>query len=116
MNRLHLHTQTVSVESINDYPAVRMTWARIVNEQDVRAAFQQITQLLDESDSPLYVLVDITVNPNFPLITTIIGALQGPHNSPKLAEWLVVGKSLGTDNRWRAYDPVKTYDYPLARQ
>lgn len=85
-------TPAISVRPMRGYPIIRMEWARKVTEHDVRDAFQQITALLDESTTPLYVLVDITVRPNFPLYTTAVGALQGPHNHPQLAEWLVIGK------------------------
>lgn len=87
--------KTVHVEDFGEFPAVKMTWQREVNYPDLSDAFRQIEEKLNNSAQPLYVVVDITRNPNFPLNTTVAEAAAGPYRNPKLVEWLVIGSNLG---------------------
>lgn len=85
--------QTVQVEKIDGSPAIVMRWEQDVVPTHVQAAFSRISQLLSESSEPLSVIVDIRTNPNFPLSSTITGAIFGPFRDPKLKEWLVIGSN-----------------------
>ena len=82
---------TISVDSINNPHALRMVWHQDVQKSDVTWAFQQIETRLRNTDQPLYVIVDITAKPNFPLAATINAAMFGPYRNPQLKEWLIVG-------------------------
>lgn len=88
-------SKTVHVEDFGEFPAVKMTWQREVNYPDLSDAFRKIEEKLNNSVQPLYVVVDITRNPNFPLNTTVAEAAAGPYRNPKLVEWLVIGSNLG---------------------
>jgi hypothetical protein len=81
---------TVKVESLNNN-IIKMTWEQRVTETDVNEAFQKINELLNQSAKPQYVLVDITIKPDFPVMTTVQSALAGPYNNKRLIEWLFVG-------------------------
>ena len=84
---------TVSVTPIAVQNALLMSWEHRVDRDDVRAAFQEMTDYLNEASRPLYVIVDLRNNPMFPLAETITAAFWGPFRHPLLAEWLVVGSS-----------------------
>jgi TctA family transporter len=83
---------TVSVQQLNTY-IVKMSWSNKVNDQDVRNSFKEINSLLSVSAQPMFVLVDITADPNFPIAATLTGALFGPYRNPNLREWLIVGSN-----------------------
>jgi len=82
---------TVYVELLDNAAAIRMVWERYVNSSDVSNAFKAINEILNQSESPLYVVVDIRNDPQFPLSSTLNGALFGPHRHAKLKGWLVLG-------------------------
>lgn len=82
---------TIRVARIDGYPAIKMVWEQRVIVDDVGPAFMAIVEMLDASDEPLFVLVDITSRPLFPLAETMTQALAGPYRHPGLLEWLVVG-------------------------
>jgi len=81
----------VRVEPIDGHQALRFTWERRVDGAAVSNAFKQITNCLNQSDSPVHVLVDITANPRFPLQETMHSLLNGPMRHPKMGLWLVIG-------------------------
>jgi hypothetical protein len=86
--------KSVTVQALKDHDnAVLMTWQRQVQTEDVKVAFSQIMDHLKQKQTPLYVVVDILRNPNFPVGTTITAALLGPYRHPDLAAWLVVGSN-----------------------
>lgn len=82
---------TVSVRQIVNFPALLMAWDAHVIPNDVSLAYQQITTELDQSETPKYIIVDLTHNPNMPLSETLQGVLSGPHKHPMLKQWLVIG-------------------------
>jgi predicted RNA-binding Zn ribbon-like protein len=82
---------TVQVEPIADYPAILMKWERKGEVAHIRQAYRKISELLDNSTTKLYVVVDLRENIGMPLKETISGALFGPYNHPKLIAWLVMG-------------------------
>jgi hypothetical protein len=83
---------TVSVEPIENYPALKMTWQHTVLDADVVTAFQKIMTALDATNRPLYVVVDLLSNPRFPMMVTVQEALPC-YRDPMLKEWLVVGSN-----------------------
>ncbi|MEO8611404.1 MAG: hypothetical protein ABI690_26135 [Chloroflexota bacterium] len=83
---------TVRVEPIENYPALKMTWQHDVRDLDVVNAFKQINTILQNSTDPVFVVVDLSANPNFPLLTTIHEAIA-PYRNPLLEEWLVIGSN-----------------------
>jgi hypothetical protein len=83
--------ETVTVKAINDYPALLMSWELKAKKEDIKKAYHEISQALDEAKSPMYVVVDLRRNIQMPLKETVAGAFLGPYNHPKLAAWLVIG-------------------------
>lgn len=84
---------TITVEHLPQQAAIYMNWNRTIIEADVAAAFRTVTRLLDETEQPLCVIVDLRQNPRFPMLTTITEALLGPFQHNKLHEWLIIGSS-----------------------
>jgi hypothetical protein len=84
---------TVRVDRLENLPAVQMIWEHTVTPDDVSTAFRQVNQLLTASEIPLFVIVDIRNNPNFPVSTTVNSAIFGPYRNPSLEEWLMLGTS-----------------------
>lgn len=84
---------TVRVEHLHDPEVIKMSWDHRVSSDDVYSAFKAISVILEQSETELYVLVDILANPNFPFSATVNGAMFGPYRNPKLIAWLIVGSS-----------------------
>jgi hypothetical protein len=87
--------KTVEIEDFEGFPAIRMTWQHVVKYYDLRDAFRGIEAKLNVSTRPLYVVVDITRSPNFPLNATVAEAAAGPYRNPNLVEWLIIGSNRG---------------------
>ncbi len=83
---------TVSIERIDGCNALRMTWQHQVVEPDVRYAFREIVDALEETDEHLYVVVDLLSNPEFPMRVTVVEALPA-YRHPMLRQWLIVGSN-----------------------
>jgi hypothetical protein len=73
--------------------SLAMIWSKSPTETDVQQAYRQMTALLNQAAQPMFVMVDISCNPHFPMSATVKGALMGPHRHPNLRAWLVVGTS-----------------------
>lgn len=84
---------TCTATLVHGFPAAKLWWAHHVNHHDVKPAFEALNQLINESPIPMYVLVDLSQQPDLPVIETIHNALSGPFRNPRLVEWLVVGSS-----------------------
>lgn len=87
--------KTVELDDFEGFPAIRMVWQREVKYYDLRDAFRRIEEKLNTSTRPLYVVVDITRSPNFPLNATVAEAAAGPYRNPNLVEWLIIGSNRG---------------------
>lgn len=83
---------TVIVTEDHENHVLIMTWARNVRHEDISAAFEFLLAQLDAAPYPLYVIVDLSSRPAFPVLQTIYRALPA-FVHPKLARWLVVGES-----------------------
>lgn len=83
---------TVCVE-LNEPHIIKMLWSSKVNDGDVRSSFKEINNLLTVADHPMFVVVDITADPNFPIAATLTGALFGPYRNANLREWLIIGSN-----------------------
>jgi len=84
-------TNTVVVKSINQI-AILMQWEATINPSDIMAAYTEIQRILEQATNPIYVVVDLTQNPQMPMRETLTGALFGPYGHPMLAQWLVAGQ------------------------
>ena len=67
-----------------------MKWQHDIKPSDVRLAFETISDALRTTSSPIYVVVDLTQNPRFPLSETMFSALDCYHH-PNLEAWLILG-------------------------
>jgi hypothetical protein len=86
--------EPVIVTPLEGQPTLVMRWPRVIARDSIKTAFHEIVQALDESNVPLYIIVDLQANPDFPMTDTIQGAYFGPYRHPNLAEWLVVGTNI----------------------
>jgi hypothetical protein len=85
---------TVSVGRLEKFPyGLLMKWLQEVRVGDVTRAFEHINAILDASDVPMYVIVDILSKPKFPMSETIFSALRGPYRHENLTAWLIVGEN-----------------------
>lgn len=119
-----INNLTVHAEPVEGYPALVMLWEHDIRTEDVQPAYDTVTQHLNASEAPMYVLVDLLKDPQFPLLETISGALWGPYRNPMLKEWLMIGSNnlahvitrmlmnatRRNNVRWfKSYDEAKTY-------
>ncbi len=82
---------TVTIEVLtNDPPTLLMQWQPQARGQDVHLAFETIQQHLEQSDQPMFVMVDLSQMITMPIPETVRGALNGPYRHDKLREWLVI--------------------------
>ena len=90
--------KTVAIKPFVGYPALWMTWQQEVNSDDIEVVFKQAAEMLNESDTSLYIIVDLRNNPQLPIVDTFMAALRGPFRSPRLREWLVIDTN--SSARW----------------
>jgi hypothetical protein len=81
---------TVYVEPLDNHHAVKMIWQHQIVARDLRTAFGQIGEALAQTDEPLYVIVDLQSNPQFPIRATVEEALPA-YRHPNLKAWLILG-------------------------
>ena len=82
---------TVLVEQDHDHNSIYMRWQRAVDIGDIQLAFRVVSDLLEQAQQPMHVVVDLLNHPNFPLLTTINCVVSGPLTHHHAGEWLVVG-------------------------
>lgn len=70
-----------------------MTWERNIVVTDVHHAFEVVMNHLEETETLIYVVVDITANPRFPVTQTVAEAMP-PHQHEMMAGWLVIGENI----------------------
>lgn len=84
---------TIIVSEIKGYQyALRMEWQKHPKLHDINDAFDVILKKLTTTDQKIYIIVDISTNPRFPLSMTVSRASQ-VHRHPKMGDWLVVGSN-----------------------
>ena len=83
---------TVDVQPVAGYSALKMTWQHKVRDEDVVIAFRKISDTLANSDNPIYIIVDLLNDPQFPILTTVHEAIT-PYRHAKLEAWLVIGSN-----------------------
>lgn len=85
---------TVWIEAVEGYANARwLRWASTIDEADVRAAFHDLTQVLNAASGPVHVLVDLRSDPRLPLQTTILETMNGPFMHRNMGRWLVIGSN-----------------------
>ena len=82
---------TVFVDVINDRGDLKMTWGEYPQESDISTAFDFINDHLKNTDHPIYIVVDLSSDPQIPLSTTIREVMSGPFRHRNLKKWLVIG-------------------------
>jgi hypothetical protein len=87
--------QNIIFENFQQYPALKMTWCNEIKDADVIYSFGEINNTLAKTDQPIFMIVDLTANPTYPLLTTVHEALPAYRNN-MVREWLVIG------NNWMA--------------
>ena len=81
--------KTVILEKI-DQNSIRMVWQKQPRLVDIRAAFKEIEDHLNETNTPLYIIVILPPNIRFPVGQTVWEAL-GCYRHEQSQGWLVVG-------------------------
>lgn len=89
------HEKTVWSERIEELDAIKMVWGKRIEVDEMRVAFNDVVAYLNRADAPQCVIVDVSSNPRFPIIDTVIHCLAGPFKHPMLSEWLVIGGNDG---------------------
>ena len=97
--------RTIHVEQFN-HQAMKLTWQYEINKADLHPAFHELTMALTHSSDPMYIIVDLSQDPQLPVLDTMMEALRGPFRHPKLAEWLVLGSNRSA--RWIADLLIRT--------
>ena len=69
---------------------IMMRWSREIDKCALEIAFQKIMEHLEASPCPLYIIVDLSANPRFPTLETILQTVKGAYQHPKVAGWLVL--------------------------
>lgn len=83
---------TVRIERGDAPNILRMVWDHEVFESDIKSAFQKLFDLLDDATQPQSIIVDLTSDPQFPLIETMMSALPS-YRHARVSAWLVVGSN-----------------------
>ncbi len=80
----------VRVTSLDAHNNLLMSWPTYIEKGSIQPAFRTIKDYLERALLPIYILVDLQKDPQFPMSDTILGAFQA-FGHPKLAEWIVFG-------------------------
>lgn len=84
---------TVWLAPVSGYDnAYRMIWTAAPTTADVQTVFSAIYAAQNAATAPIYIIVDLTENPTFPLGITMSAALKA-HNHKQMGSWLVVGSN-----------------------
>ena len=67
-----------------------MVWSETPTHKQVTHAFDSIRETLDHAAGTVHCLVDLRLNPSFPLAATFNGALQ-LQSHKNMGKWLVIG-------------------------
>lgn len=84
---------SVNVHQSKDMPLIRMTCETSVEAQDLKAAYQDVVEVVSHSDESLYFMLDLSKEPNISMREIVSGALAGSYTNPKVRKWLVIGQS-----------------------
>ncbi len=82
---------TITIEEVHPH-LLKMIWSAYIDGGDVRNAFSQICDYLEEVEDAVWVIVDITANPNLSLNNTVFTAMNA-QKMANLEAWLVLGKN-----------------------
>lgn len=83
---------TITITTLPDHNALKMTWAEHIERSDVARAFDEVLAVLEIADAPVHILVDITHNLTCPVVTTVLSARPIFQHS-QLGAWLMVGEN-----------------------
>lgn len=72
--------------------SLRMIWDAKPSNDDVCTVFNQILKHLERSPEVAHIVVDVSARPDFPLATTLSGALRVQRHR-RMGTWLVFGHS-----------------------
>lgn len=86
-------SESITVEPVEGYSALKMTWPVHPTEEHVRVAFEQIVAYLNAAQQTVHVIVDLRSDPNIPVTYTFHHVVQGPFNHDRMGNWLVIGKN-----------------------
>ncbi|GAB4571673.1 MAG: hypothetical protein Kow0077_08990 [Anaerolineae bacterium] len=85
-------TPSVSVEPLLGYPALLVTWQYQIVPEEMAAAFQTIREIFDSVDRKMFVVMDLTNNPQLEVLEVVTHATP-VFKHPRSAKWLFVGQS-----------------------
>ena len=84
---------TVTISQIDGFQyALKMRWEKSPTVEDVHAAFDEINTVLNSASQKVWIVVDISSDPNFPLSATLPRASQA-HRHENMGDWLVIGQN-----------------------
>ncbi len=86
------YVPSVSVEPLLGYPALLMSWQHQVQKAEMEAAFRAVHEALEAADRGLYLVLDLTKNPQLEVLEVVTAALPVFRHT-RLARWLMIGQS-----------------------
>lgn len=81
----------ISIEPLEHWHALLMTWSLRSNREDVNTAFHLVQKLLNQSPDSIFLVVDLRHNISLPISDMVHLALDGIYLHPKLKQCLVIG-------------------------
>lgn len=86
------HTPSVRIEPLLGYPALLMIFEHQVVREDLEAAFKAVQDALEGADRKLYLVLDLTKNPQLDVLEVVTVAVP-VFRHPRSAKWLIIGQS-----------------------
>lgn len=91
MKGVFMADATVILEEVHPR-LLKMVWQTRANSIDVRNTFEQICDYLGNTEDSVWIIVDITANPNMSLTSTVFPAMNA-QKMANLEAWLVLGRN-----------------------
>lgn len=85
-------TPTVQVERVPEYDALKLIWRVPVQRSEAALAAEILLQGLEESEGPVFLLVELAGDALVPTGVKISDALREACRSPRLAGMLIYGQ------------------------
>lgn len=80
------------VEPLLGYPALLMLFEHQIVEDELAAAFQSVLETMEAADRKLYLVLDLTSNPQLDVLEVVTAATP-VFRHPRSAKWLIIGQS-----------------------
>lgn len=83
---------SVRVEPLLGYPALLMVFEHQIVEDELAAAFQSVLATMEAADRKLFLVLDLTKNPQLDVLEVVTAATPVFRHA-RSAKWLIIGQS-----------------------